>query len=62
MIAEIETSEEPRVGHVRRSEMGINAIAKLEDGKHARVVLNEQHVGPGDEPTLRDVREVLIAV
>jgi 2-polyprenyl-6-methoxyphenol hydroxylase-like FAD-dependent oxidoreductase len=61
LIAEIETSEEPEWG-VRRSAMGINAIAKLEDGKHARVVLNEQHVGPSDEPTLRDVREAFIAV
>ena len=43
-------------------EKGINAIAKLEDGKHSRVVLNEQHVGQGDEPTLRDIREALIAV
>ena len=37
-------------------------MAKLEDGKRARVVLNEQHVGQSDEPTLRDVREALIAV
>src|SRR5215471_5135501 len=27
-----------------------------------RAVLNEQHVGQGDEPTLRDIREALIAV
>jgi 3-(3-hydroxy-phenyl)propionate hydroxylase len=37
-------------------------VAKLEDGKRARVVLNEPHVSQGDEPTLRDVREALIAV
>ncbi|HEX8881798.1 MAG TPA: FAD-dependent monooxygenase [Candidatus Acidoferrum sp.] len=61
LIAEIETAEEPEWG-IRRSEKGINAIAKLEEGKRARVVLNEQHVRQGDEPTLHDVREALITV
>jgi 3-(3-hydroxy-phenyl)propionate hydroxylase len=61
LIAEVEMAEEPEWG-LRRSEKGINAVAKLEDGKRARVVLNEQHVGQSDEPTLRDVREALIAV
>jgi 2-polyprenyl-6-methoxyphenol hydroxylase-like FAD-dependent oxidoreductase len=60
LIAEIETAEEPKWG-IRRSEKGINALAKLEDGK-ARAVLNEQQVRQGAEPTLRDVREALIAV
>jgi hypothetical protein len=59
LIAEVETAEEPEWG-VRRGDKGINAIAKLEGG--ARVVLNEQHVGQRDEPTLRDVREALSAV
>ncbi len=44
LIAEVETAEEPEWG-IRRGEKGINAFAKLEDGKRARVVLNEQHVG-----------------
>jgi 3-(3-hydroxy-phenyl)propionate hydroxylase len=71
LIAEIETAEEPEWG-VRRGENGINAIAKLDDGKRARTVLsektlNEKSVGqrselPRQEPTLRDVREALIAV
>ena len=60
LIAEIETAEEPEWG-IRRSETGINALAKLEDGK-ARAVLNEGQVRQGDEPTLRDVREALIAL
>ena len=60
LIAEVEMSEQPEWG-VRRSEKGINAIARLEDDKHARVVLNEQHDGKSDEPALRDVREALIA-
>ena len=61
VIAEVETAEEPEWG-IRRGVKGINAVAKLEDGKRARVVLNEPHVGGSDEPTLRDVREALIAV
>ena len=60
LIAEIETAEEPRWG-IRRTETGINAIAKLEEGK-ARAVLNEQRVRQGDKPTLSDVREALITV
>jgi 3-(3-hydroxy-phenyl)propionate hydroxylase len=69
LIAEIETAEEPEWG-IRRGEKGINAIAKLEDGKRARVVLNERHfgqgvgqgVGPPGQPTLGDVREALVGV
>jgi 2-polyprenyl-6-methoxyphenol hydroxylase-like FAD-dependent oxidoreductase len=61
LIAEVETAEEPEWG-VRRNKKGINAFSKLDDGKRARVVLNEQHVGQGDEPTLRDIREALMAL
>ena len=60
LIAEVETAEEPEWG-IRRGEKGINALGKLEDGKRARVVLSEPHFGRS-EPTLRDVREALIAV
>ena len=38
------------------------ASARLEDGKRVRVVLNEPQVRQGDEPTLGDLREALIAV
>ncbi|HET6340076.1 MAG TPA: FAD-dependent monooxygenase [Polyangiales bacterium] len=61
LIAEVEMAEEPEWG-IRRGEKGINALGKLEDGKRARVVLNEQQIGRQDEPTLRDVRDALIAV
>jgi 3-(3-hydroxy-phenyl)propionate hydroxylase len=61
LIAEIETAEEPAWG-IRRSEKGINAFAKLEDGKRARLVLNENQVRQGDEPSLADLRVALIAV
>jgi 2-polyprenyl-6-methoxyphenol hydroxylase-like FAD-dependent oxidoreductase len=60
LIAEVEMADEPAWG-IRRSEKGINAIAKLEDGQRMRVVVNEPRAGHG-EPTLRDVREALTAV
>src|SRR4030095_15424181 len=37
-------------------------LGKLDDGKRVRVVLIEQNVRQGDEPTLDDLREALIAV
>lgn len=59
LIAEIETAEEPEWG-IRRTEKGINALAKVEGG--ARVVLSEQHIRDGNGPTLSDLREALVAV
>jgi 3-(3-hydroxy-phenyl)propionate hydroxylase len=61
LIAEVEMTEEPAWGF-RPNERGTNALGKLEDGKRVRAVLNEPHVREGDEPTLDDLREALIAV
>jgi 2-polyprenyl-6-methoxyphenol hydroxylase-like FAD-dependent oxidoreductase len=61
LIAELEMSGEPELG-IRRSEKGINGIGKLEDGERVRVVLIEQQLRQGDEPTLTDLREALVAV
>jgi 2-polyprenyl-6-methoxyphenol hydroxylase-like FAD-dependent oxidoreductase len=61
LIAEVEVTGEPEWG-IRHGDKGINAIGKLDDGKRARVVLIEQHVMQGDEPSLSDLREALIAV
>jgi 3-(3-hydroxy-phenyl)propionate hydroxylase len=61
LIAEAEIAEEPAWG-VRRGEKGINALGKLDDGKRVRGVLIEEHLKQGDEPTLDELREVLIAV
>lgn len=61
LIAEIETAEEPRWG-LHRGKHGKNAVAKLQDGKRARVVLNEERISQGSAPTLQDVREALISV
>jgi 3-(3-hydroxy-phenyl)propionate hydroxylase len=60
LIAEVEMTEEPAWG-IRRGEKGVNALGKLEDGR-VRVVLVEPQVGEGDEPTLVDLRDALIAV
>lgn len=61
LIAEVATSEEPAWG-IRPGDRGLNGISKLEDGRRARVLLIEPHVRQGDEPTLDDLREALIAV
>ena len=61
IIAEVEMAEEPAWGFRRHEKGGFHAIAKLEDGKRARLVLDEGQVGQG-EPTLGDLREMLIAV
>jgi 2-polyprenyl-6-methoxyphenol hydroxylase-like FAD-dependent oxidoreductase len=61
LIAEGEVTGEPSFG-IRHGDKGINAIGKLDDGNRARVVLIEPNVMQGDEPTLGDLREALIAV
>jgi 2-polyprenyl-6-methoxyphenol hydroxylase-like FAD-dependent oxidoreductase len=61
LIAEAEMSGEPSFG-IRRGDKGINGIGKLEDGKRVRAVLIEPHVRQGDEPTLDELREALVAV
>jgi 3-(3-hydroxy-phenyl)propionate hydroxylase len=60
LIAEGEMTEEPAWG-MRHDEKGINGLAKLDDGR-MRAVLIEPDVVQGDEPTLDDLREALIAV
>jgi 2-polyprenyl-6-methoxyphenol hydroxylase-like FAD-dependent oxidoreductase len=61
LIAEVEMTGEPELG-IRRDDRGIHGLGRLEDGKRVRVVSTEQHVRQGDEPTLDDLREALIAV
>jgi len=60
LIAEAEMAEKPAFG-IRRDQKGTYALGKLENGR-VRVVLREDHVGQGGEPTLRDLREALIAL
>jgi len=72
LIAEAEVTEEPELG-MRRDAVGVHAIGRLEYEIHdgevvyndqgpVRVMVTEQQLGPGSEPTLRDLSEALISV
>jgi 2-polyprenyl-6-methoxyphenol hydroxylase-like FAD-dependent oxidoreductase len=72
LIAEAEMAEEPQLG-IRRDAVGIHGIGRLEyeirdgevvyaDGGPVRVMVTEQQLGSGGEPTLADLSEALIAV
>jgi hypothetical protein len=54
-------TEEPAWG-ARQDEKGTYGLGKMEDGKRVRAVLREEQVKQGDEPTLGDLREALIAL
>ncbi len=60
LIAEAEMSDEPQWGF-HQNDTGTFAIGKVEDSGRVRVVLTERQLGAGNEPTLRDVSETLIA-
>jgi 3-(3-hydroxy-phenyl)propionate hydroxylase len=60
LIAEAKIIEEPAWGF-REDATGTHAIGKLEDSRAMRVVLSEQQLKIGGEPTLSDVSEALIA-
>jgi len=61
LIAEAETAEEPKWG-LHQDAHGIHGIGKTENGGSARIVLTEPQLRLDCEPTLRDVREALVAV
>jgi 3-(3-hydroxy-phenyl)propionate hydroxylase len=72
LIAEVELAEEPEFG-IRHDARGMHALGRAEyeirdgevvyaDSGPVRVMLAEEHVGSGSEPTLRDLSEGLIAV
>ena len=60
LIAEVEMDEEPEFG-IRRDEKGIHGIGPLEDGR-VRVVAREDDLGQTGEPTLDDLRRLLVTV
>ena len=60
LIAEVEMDGEPELG-IRRDEKGIHALGRLDDGR-VGVVVREEHLGATDEPTLRDLSWLLVAV
>ena len=61
LIAEVETTEEPPPG-IRHDATGIHALNRMEDGRTVRVIVTEQQLGRGSEPTLGDLSEALITV
>jgi 2-polyprenyl-6-methoxyphenol hydroxylase-like FAD-dependent oxidoreductase len=61
LIAEVELTEEPPQG-VRYDAIGVHGLHRMEDGTTVRIVVTEQQLGPGSEPSLRDLSEALIAV
>ena len=61
LVAEVEMAEEPELG-IRRDDKGIHSLGRLEDGKHVRVVVREQHTGHGGEPALRDLSQAIVDV
>jgi len=61
LIAEVELSEEPPRG-IRHDATGVHGIHLMEDGKTERVIVTEQQLGSGSEPSLSDLSEALIRV
>jgi 3-(3-hydroxy-phenyl)propionate hydroxylase len=61
LIAEVETTEEPPAG-IRHDATGIHALNRMEGSTTVRVIVTEQQLGPGTEPTLDDLSEALITV
>ena len=60
LIAEVQVAEEPKWGF-HEDAVGIHAIGKG-DGGSARIVLAEEHLQLGSEPTLGEVRDTLITI
>ncbi|ARG59928.1 FAD-dependent monooxygenase [Mycobacterium kansasii] len=65
LIAEVEMTfgngEEPEWG-IRHDALGVHAVSRSDDGRTMRVMVTERHLTPAGEPTLRDLREALVAV
>ena len=61
LIAEVEVTEEPPRG-IRNDATGVHGLHRMEDGKTVRIVVTEQQLGTGSDPTLRDLSDALITV
>ena len=65
LLAEVEMAfpagGEPDWG-VRHDAVGVHALSESTDRGSVRVMVTEQHLVPGTEPTLDDLREALVAV
>jgi 2-polyprenyl-6-methoxyphenol hydroxylase-like FAD-dependent oxidoreductase len=60
MIAEVEMTDEPEIG-LRREGGGIGPADRVKGGSPYGVVLKEPEVGHAGEPTLEDLRALLVA-
>jgi 3-(3-hydroxy-phenyl)propionate hydroxylase len=61
LIAEVEVTEEPPRA-IRHDATGVHGLHRLEDGPTVRVIVTEQQLGPGGEPTLGDLSKALTEV
>jgi 3-(3-hydroxy-phenyl)propionate hydroxylase len=61
LIAEVEVTEETPTG-IRLDEVGIHAMNVMEDGPTVGMVVTEQQLGSGTEPSLADLSQALISV
>ncbi len=61
LIAEVKVTEEPPPG-VRHDAAGVHGLHRLEDGETFRVVVTEQQLSSGTEPTLQDLSATLRSV
>jgi 3-(3-hydroxy-phenyl)propionate hydroxylase len=61
LIAEVETTEEPKLGF-HQDALGLHAMRRVGDGGLVGIVLTERQLRAAADPTLRDLSEALIAV
>ena len=61
LIAEVEIDGEADWG-LRRDELGISGLSRMEDSGTVRAMVQERQVGHTDEPTLQDLSEAMVAV
>jgi 2-polyprenyl-6-methoxyphenol hydroxylase-like FAD-dependent oxidoreductase len=59
VIAEVQMSEEPRVGSIN-DDLGVRGMNVLEDGKTVRVIVTEQQLGPAGDISLDELRAALV--
>lgn len=61
LIAEVEITEEPALG-MRTDAAGVHGMLRLENSPLVRLVLTEREVHAGDDPTMAELSETLMAV
>jgi 3-(3-hydroxy-phenyl)propionate hydroxylase len=61
LIAEVELTAEPPRG-MRHDAIGVHGLHRMEDGRTVRVIVTEEQLQTGGEPTLDDLARALTAV